>query len=169
MQVSSDFESAIMRKYPEGVAVAIVKDAQGKFNPITLCWIMRTSFEPPMLAVALAVTRYSLPAIRQAREFVVSLPTAEMSQHALFFGSVSGRDVDKLAQSGVRTEPAGSIDCVLLADAVANFECKLEGELATGDHVILVGRVVASHRNQNPEVRGLYALGEYRFGGVSPA
>jgi flavin reductase (DIM6/NTAB) family NADH-FMN oxidoreductase RutF len=34
---------------------------------------------------------------------------------------------------------------VILDDASANFECVLEGELITGDHVIFAGRVVASH------------------------
>ena len=37
---------------------------------------------------------------------------------------------------------------LFLADAVANFECKLESELETGDHFLLVGRVVASHVNE---------------------
>ena len=168
MQVTSDFETAIARKYPEGVAIAIAKDSQGKHNPITLCWVMRTSFEPPMLGMSLALARHSLAAVRQAREFVVSFPSTEMAQDALFFGSVSGREVDKLAQSQVQTEPATVIDSVLLADAVANFECMLEAELQTGDHAIIIGRVVASHRHRDPGVRGLYALGEYRFGGVVP-
>jgi flavin reductase (DIM6/NTAB) family NADH-FMN oxidoreductase RutF len=166
MQVPTDFESAIVRKYPEGIAIAITRDAQGKHNPITLCWVMRTSFDPPMLAMSVALTRHSLGAVRQAREFVVSLPSKDMVKDAVFFGSVSGRDLDKLAQSGVKTQPATVIDSVLLTDAVANFECKLEAELQTGDHVIFVGRVVASHRNEDPGVRGLYALGDYQFGGV---
>jgi len=168
MQTATDFETAILRKYPECVAIVLARDERGKHNPITVSWLTRTSFEPPMMAVSIALTRYSLAAIRHSREFVVSLAAVAMSPEAVYFGSVSGRDVDKLAEGRVQTEPATRINALLLSDAVANFECVLEGELQTGDHVLLVGRVVASHMNADPGVRGLYALGNYRFGGVVP-
>ena len=67
-------------------------------------------------------------------------------------------------------QPASVIDCVLLADAVANFECKLESELETGDHVLFVGRIVCSHVNQDSSLRRLYTIGEdYQMDGVVPA
>ena len=49
-----------------------------------------------------------------------------MADATLFFGSKSGRDIDKFAGFDCKTEPAKVIDSVLLADAVANFECTLE-------------------------------------------
>ena len=77
-------------------------------------------------------------------------------------------DLNKLAEYGTKTQPATVTDGVLLADAVANFECTLESELETGDHVILVGRVVASHIHETGETRRLYTLGEdYQLGGIS--
>jgi len=168
MQIATDFESAIQRKYPEGVAIAIARDAQGRYNPITLCWVMRTSLAPPMLAISIGLTRHSLSAVRHAREFVVAIASTSMRADALFHGSKSGRDLDKLKACGTQTQPARVIDGVLLADAVANFECRLVGELQTGDHVIFAGQVVAAHMNQDPTVRGLYALGNEQLGGVLP-
>ncbi len=166
MQVTTDFTTAIARKYPEGVAIAIARDDQGRHNPITLCWLTRCSFEPPMLALSVGQQRHTLAALRRAGEFVVCLPSVAMEQDALFFGSVSGRDIDKLAQSQTATQPAREINSVLLSDAVANFECKLEREVPTGDHVLIIGRVVAAHINSDPTARPLYALGNYELGGV---
>lgn len=170
MQVQTPYEEAIRRKYPEQVVIAVVKDAKGKHNPITLGWTMVTSHEPPMMAISVGRTRYSLEAIRQAREFVIAFPSSGMSRDALFHGTNSGRDMDKLAECGTKTQPATSIDCVLLTDAVANFECKLESELETGDHILFVGGVVASHVNRSSEVRRLYTVGEdFQMGGVVAA
>jgi len=116
------------------------------------------------------LSRYSLEAIRSARQFVVSFPSVGMRDDALFHGTHSGRDMDKLAECGTRTEPATKIDCVLLSDAVANFECELEAELLTGDHVIFAGRVVAAHVNTDPSVRRLCIVGPgHKMGGVEPA
>ena len=58
-----------------------------------------------------------------------------MADAALFFGSKSGRDIDKFAEFDCKTEPTKDIDSVLLADAVANFECTLESQVPAGDHI----------------------------------
>ncbi|MFQ5805180.1 MAG: flavin reductase family protein [Phycisphaerae bacterium] len=168
MQLATTYEQAVSRRYPEQVAIAVAKDARGKHNPITLGWTMLVSHEPPMMAIAVGKTRYSLQAIRQAREFVLSFPSAKMVEDARFHGTQSGRDVDKLARCGTKTQPATQIDSVLLSDAVASFECKLESELESGDHIVFVGRVVASHMHEDTSVRRLYSLGNEQLGGVNP-
>jgi len=167
MQVLTTHTEAIGRKYPESVVIAIAKDREGKYNPITLGWSMITSGQPPMMAISVGLGRHSLEAIRSAKEFVISFPSAEMAEDALFFGTRSGRDTDKLAARNAPTQPASEVDCVILSDAVANFECKLASELVTGDHVIFVGRIVASHVNQNDKVQRLYTLGKgYKLGAI---
>ena len=87
MQIKVSFDEAKNRKYPEQVAIVIARDDAGKYNPITLCWIMYTSFKPPMLAVSIGKTRYSLELIRRAGEFVVSYPSVAMADTALYFGT----------------------------------------------------------------------------------
>jgi flavin reductase (DIM6/NTAB) family NADH-FMN oxidoreductase RutF len=45
----------------------------------------------------------------------------------------------------------------------------VESEVETGDHILFVGRVIASHVNEREDVRRLYTLGEgYAMGGVVP-
>lgn len=168
MQTPTTYDEAIKRKYPEQVAIAIAKDPQGKYNPITLGWTMLTSHEPPMMAISIGRTRYSLDVIRHAREFVIAFPSAAMASQALQYGTKSGRDMDKLAAAGAKTQPAAAIDGVLLSEAVANFECRVVSEMETGDHVLFVGQVVASHTNDDPSVRRLYSLGDDRLGAVVP-
>ena len=73
------YDQAIARRYPEQVVIAIAKDRKGKYNPITLGWTMLASHEPPMMAIAVGKTRYSLQAIRHCREFVVSMASSTCS------------------------------------------------------------------------------------------
>ena len=167
MQISTTYPKASTRKFPEILAIALAKDSEGKCNPITLGWVMSTSGQPPMLAISIALTRHSLDAIREAKAFVVALPSIGMAKEVDFFGTKSGRDMDKLVALGTPTQPATEIDCVLLSDAVANYECVLEGELLTGDHVIFVGRVVAAHINQDAQISRIYNLGGGEYGAVT--
>lgn len=158
MQKQVDYSEAIKTKYPEQVVIAIAKNKNGKANPITLGWTMIVSGEPPMMAVAVAKTHYSIETIRHSRCFTIAFPSSDMADAALFFGSKSGRDADKFGEYECNTERAKAIDSVLLTDAVANFECTLESETDAGDHIIYVGKVVASHVNIEPKKR-LYTVG----------
>jgi len=158
MQKHVTYEQAIKTKYPEQVVIAIAKDKHGKANPVTLGWTTIVSGEPPMMAIAVYKGHYSVKTIRQSKCFTIAFPSSEMADAALFFGSKSGRDTDKFAEFDCRVEPAKVIDSVLLSDSVANFECKLEWQKAAGDHIIFVGRVVASQVNTKRKKR-LYTVG----------
>ena len=168
MQVATTYDVAISRKYPEQVDILIVKDASGKYNPITLGWTMLTSHEPPMMAIAIGKTRYTLEAIRASKAFVIAMLSSTMAEEAMFHGTHSGKDMDKIEKFGTATQPATKIDCRVLSDAVANFECRLVSEHETGDHIIFVGEVIASHVNEDKSVRRLYSLGNEKLGGVHP-
>jgi len=167
MQVQTEYEQAIKTKYPEQVVIAIARDEHGKANPVTLGWTMIASGNPPMMAIAVADKHYSIRCIRRSKCFTLVFPSAEMADAALFFGSHSGRDIDKLASFRCDTQPAEEIDSVLLADAVANFECTLQSETHAGDHIIFVGKVVASHVNTEPQKRLYTTAPGLKLGPVS--
>jgi flavin reductase (DIM6/NTAB) family NADH-FMN oxidoreductase RutF len=110
-----------------------------------------------MMAIAVAKTHYSVEAITHSECFTIAFPSSEMTEAALFFGSKSGRNIDKFAEFDCVTAPAQEIDSLLLADAVANFECTLESQIPAGDHFIYVGKIVCSHINAEPKKR-LYTV-----------
>ena len=158
MQKQAEFQEAIKTKYPEQVVIAIARDEAGRANPIALGWTMIVSGRPAMMAIAVARTHYSIGCLRHSKCFIIAFPSSQMADATLFFGSKSGRDIDKFAEFDCKTEPAEAVDSVLLSEAVANFECTLESETEAGDHIIFVGKVVCSHVNTEPK-RRLYTVG----------
>jgi flavin reductase (DIM6/NTAB) family NADH-FMN oxidoreductase RutF len=166
MQKQAAFAEAKALKYPEQIAIAIARNGRDKYNPITLGWAMQTSHEPPMWAISVGRTRYSCEVIRQAREFVLALPSERQENETMLFGTQSGRNVDKLCESGTRTRPAARIDGVLLEDAVANFECRVVGELDSGDHVLFLGEVLASYVHETPLNRLYTVAPGHQLGGL---
>ena len=157
MQKQVEYSDAVKTKYPEQVVIAIAKDRQGKANPVTLGWTMIASGDPPMMAIAVAKKHYSIEAITHSECFTVAFPSSDMADAALFFGSKSGREIDKFAEFECETQPAKEIDSVLLTDAVANFECMLESQVPAGDHIVFIGTIVCSHMNTEPKKR-LYTV-----------
>lgn len=167
MQKQVEYSEAIRTKYPEQVVIAIARDKDGKANPVTLGWTMIVSGSPPMMAIAVAKKHYSIEAITHSKCFTIAFPSAEMADAALFFGSRSGRKVDKFAEFDCATESAREIDSVLLTDAVANFECTLESQTPAGDHMVFIGKIVCSHISTEPKKR-LYTVGPgHKLGAAS--
>jgi flavin reductase (DIM6/NTAB) family NADH-FMN oxidoreductase RutF len=111
-----------------------------------------------MMAIALAHKRYTAGAIRHSKCFTIAYPSKEMIYEVMLFGTNSGRDMDKLEAASSSYCPAEKIDSVLLEEATANFECVLENEIVTGDHIVFIGKVVGSHINTEPADR-LYIIG----------
>ncbi len=166
MQIEAPYNEVIPCKFPEQIVIGIAGVPGGTCNPITLGWTMSTSHEPPMLAVSIGLPRYSRELFEQAEHFVIAMPSEQQADETMFFGTKSGRDVDKFAEAGTALSPASKIDCVLMDQAVANFECRKVGQMTTGDHVIFVGEVIASHQHPDRPCR-LYTLDkDFLLGGL---
>lgn len=166
MQRQVEIEEAMTRSLPLPLAIAIVKDPSGKYNPISVAWAMNASKEPPMLAISIGRTRYSFEGFEATRYFTVAYPSSTMSGDTVFFGTHSGREMDKLSYYGTAIEPAIRIDGVLLRDAVVNFECEIAGKMDSGDHRIYIGKILLAHVHEDPDVRRLYAIEPDRLGGI---
>ena len=164
MQECVPYRKAIGLKYPEHIVLAVTLAPGDRVNVITLGWSMITSHQPPMMAVSIGNTRYSHELLSGSDEFVLAFPGRNMAREALYCGTHSGRNVDKIAETGLKLVSGNKIGVPLLKQAVANFEMKLVGRLTTGDHTIFVGEVVESHRHVDPPER-LYTLGpDYELG-----
>ncbi|MBN2461117.1 MAG: flavin reductase family protein [Candidatus Cloacimonetes bacterium] len=137
-----EFASAIKGiKNPARVVMAIVQDETGKVNPITLEWFMRTSIAPPMFAISVGHSRYSHDCLQSFRYFNLCYPSREMAAAVLHCGTASGRDSDKLKDSGLSWFKGRLAGLPIIREAAANFECKLISQIRSGDHTIFTGEV----------------------------
>jgi flavin reductase (DIM6/NTAB) family NADH-FMN oxidoreductase RutF len=166
MQKQVEYSEAVKTKYPEQVVIVIAKDNSGRANPVTLGWTMFASGNPPMISIAVAKKHYSVETITHSRCFTLCYPSFEMAEAALFYGSKSGRIIDKFAELPCATAPAEKINSVILTDAVANFECTLESQADAGDHIIFIAKVVCSHINTEPKKRLYTTAPGHKLGAV---
>jgi len=117
---------------------------KGKANVMPVAYVMPLSIRPPLIAVAISPERYSYDVVHKSEEFAINLPTRRLLHHVQFLGSVSGADIDKLELTKLPSRRARRVNTVLLEGCVGWIECGLEEEYEIGDHVLLVGRVVAA-------------------------
>ena len=159
MQKSSSITEAWSRKYPEQVVLAITKSKDGRINLMAIGWVCLASDEPPMFLLGIDDQAYTLELIRENREFVIAYPGKSMLKETLYCGTTHGHNIDKGKISGLKFEPASTVDVPILSDAVANFECKLVTEYRPGNCPLVVGEVVASTVNADDSILRLINTG----------
>jgi flavin reductase (DIM6/NTAB) family NADH-FMN oxidoreductase RutF len=128
---------AAFRRLTLGVYVVGVA-GDGRADAFTAAWVMQASFDPLLLALSINREHASYPLLHAGGSFVVNVLSQEQLGLARAFGIESGRDRDKLA--GVRWKP-GRGGAPILAEALAYFDCRLEGSMPAGDHDLVLGRV----------------------------
>jgi flavin reductase (DIM6/NTAB) family NADH-FMN oxidoreductase RutF len=129
---------ALFRRLTLGVYVVGVASA-GERDGFTAAWVMQVSFEPMLLALSINPANASYPLLQGGGGFVVNVLKRGQLELARRFGTRSGRDVDKLV--GLRWRP-GHNGAPILEDALAYLDCALAGNMRSGDHELVLGRVV---------------------------
>lgn len=133
--------------HPLIIVTAGDPDKPERRGGMTAAWATRVSWDPPLIAVAFAPTRYTLHLIKEFGEFVVNVVGPSLKDAAFgVFGTRSGRDIDKFAATGVKVVKARSVKAPVLVDATVALECKVEKMVEAGDHVVVIARVVDAHK-----------------------
>lgn len=144
----------------------------GRPNAIAIAWLTPVSGNPPLVAFAISPQRYSYELLRENPAFVVNVMAYSQAVEVLFCGCCSGRDVDKFATARLTPVAAQAVNVPAIGEALAHVECEVEAEYPAGDHVIVVGRVVAASAEEGVMVGGwrdivaappLFHLGGRRF------
>ena len=145
-----DLAAVWRRVRPEVLAWAVAEHA-GQRSICPVGWTMRTSLAPPMMAVSVAPTRFTHGLIEGSGGFVLAYPGRDLAQATAYCGTHSGRDVDKFARAAVTAVPGRRGPAPLVAECVANLECRVVDRITTGDHAIFVGEVLAAWGSEQPE------------------
>jgi flavin reductase (DIM6/NTAB) family NADH-FMN oxidoreductase RutF len=132
-EMAALFHQLTLGVYIVGVAHAGQRDA------FTAAWLMQASFDPLLLAVSVNPANASYPLLRAGGGFAVSVLQKGQLELARHFGTRSARDQDKLA--GISWRP-GRNGAPILEDALAYFDCELSGSMRSGDHELVLGRVI---------------------------
>ncbi|AJE47845.1 flavin reductase family protein [Celeribacter indicus] len=130
-------------------------------NIMTITWTMVRGFDASF-ALTTGSWNHSWRALADSGECVLAIPTADMIDTAVGIGTCSGADTDKFARFGLTPLPARHVGAPLIAECLANIECRVEEIVARLDLVLLRG--VAAYIDTGPRDRRLlHAVGDGTF------
>jgi flavin reductase len=148
-----------MGSFPTGVTVVTVACDDGDMHGMTVNSFSSVSLDPMLVLVCLNETSRGVGLIERAEAFVVNVLSAGQQDVSRWFAN-RHRPAGSAMFDGVPFEP-GVTGCPVLAGATASFDCRLRQSHRAGDHLIVLGEVVAlMHRPQLEPL--IFHAGTYR-------
>jgi len=160
---SRDFRSAL-GMFATGVTVVTAMSTDGKPYGVTCNSFASVSLNPPLVLWSLGMFSQGLPIFQNASHFTINVLAASQAELASQFAKSVG---DKFA--GVVWAP-GLGNAPVLADVVANFQCRAANRYYGGDHVIFLGAVEAyAYSRREPLLFARGSFGQFLADDVNKA
>lgn len=144
-----------------GPVVLIATNHGGRNNVMTISWTMVLDFTP-VFAITTGEWNYSFAGLRKTKECVIAIPTVDLLDRVVGIGTCSGADTDKFAKFQLTPLPGNIVKAPLIAECLANIECKVVDFVRKHNIIILEG--VAAHIDSaRKEKRMIHAVGDGTF------
>lgn len=143
-KVSVEGAAGFSHHYPK-VATIFTANAKGKENAMAVAWHSSISANPPLYGVSIAPSRFTYELLLEAGEFGINFMPIDKAELVAAVGGSSGRVMDKFAKFGLAKETPIKTSVPILKDAYASYECRLVDHKTYGDHVWVVGEILATH------------------------
>lgn len=144
---------------PNPVSVVCTSKPDGSTNLATVSWWTYLSFNPNMIAFAMAAPSYSGEMIRSTQKVILTIPGAEIADEVMGCGSTTGRNTDKAEKFSIKLmDVEGSAIKIPVHSRVA-IQCNLKEFREVGDHYLYICNVEQVYGNE--EEQALFAWNGY--------
>lgn len=127
-----------MRRVPGAVAIIATGIGDDRTGLVATAWNSLCA-DPPMLLACINRKASAYPLVQRSRAFSVNLLATSHSETVAIFSAQRGLEGSaRFVDSDWITGPMGQ---PMLRQAIASFECTLEGTHDYGTHTILIGQV----------------------------
>ncbi len=129
----------------------VLLSVAGKDRPniITLSWVANVCSRPPSIVAGIRPERHSYQMVKEAKEFVLNIPSTDQFEGTEFAGTKSGRNYDKFTECGFTPEPASKINAPMIKECPINIECKTTQVIPLGAHHLFIAEIVAVHIDES--------------------
>lgn len=144
-----------------GPVVLVTTHDGARSNIMTISWTMVVDFSP-RFAITTGSWNHSFRALEKTRECVIAIPGVDLLDKVVGIGTCSGVDTDKFARFRLTPLPAKEVGAPLIAECLANIECRVVDIVS--EHGIVVLEGVAAHVDtKRRERRTVHAVGDGTF------
>ena len=136
---------------PNPVTIVCTLKPDGGTNLATVSWWTYLSFNPNMIAYAMAKTSYSGEMVRNNKRVILTIPGAEIADAVMGCGSTTGRDTDKITKFAIEMQDITGSEIQNPLHSRVAIQCSLKEFIETGDHYLYICNVEEVYGNEQEE------------------
>lgn len=144
---------------PNPVSVVCTEKPDGSTNLATVSWWTYLSFNPGMIAYAMAKTSYSGEMVRNNKKVILTIPGTEIAEAVMGCGSTTGRNTDKVKQFGIKLVSVPNSSIQIPIHSRVAIQCHLKEYHEVGDHYLYICDVEQVYGDEGEEA--LFAWNGY--------
>lgn len=126
---------------PNPVTIVCTQKPDGGTNFATVSWWTYLSYNPNMVAYAMAKTSYSGERVRENKKVVITIPSDKIIDAVLGCGTTTGRTTDKAEKFNIALQSLSETDIQIPAHSCLAIVCTLKEFIETGDHYLYICNV----------------------------
>ncbi len=128
---------------PMPVVLISTADKEGNRNIAPYANVMPILRPLDLIAIASWLRRDTLDNIRDTKEFVINVPSADIVDEVMVCSRNYPADVDEFAEANLRVKASQKVTAPSIDGCIAWMECTLDKEvIADGKYSIIIGKVV---------------------------
>ncbi|MDE6424582.1 MAG: flavin reductase family protein [Ruminococcus sp.] len=132
---------ASKRTSPNPVTLVCTQKPDGNTNLATVSWWTYLSYNPNMIAYAMAKTSYSGERVRETGKVILTIPSEEIADEVMKCGMSTGRNTDKVTEYGIALQDIPESDIKIPVHSTVAIKCSLKEFIETGDHYLYICNV----------------------------
>ena len=129
---------------PRLVLLVTTLNSRGSINAAPVSFASPISFSPPIVLISLAPVRHTYKNILETKEFVINIMGKEYLDQVLRCAIPYQEGINKLQQAGLKSYSSRIVKPLRVKEAKAWIECKFVEERRFGDHMAVLGEVLAA-------------------------
>ncbi|MBW0088444.1 flavin reductase family protein [Pseudonocardia sp. KRD-184] len=145
----------VLGSFCSGITI-LTASVDGEPVGMTCQSFFSVSLDPPLVSFCVSRSSTTYPVLREADGFVVNVLGTDQE---LLSSHFAARGADRW--TGVDWSPSSITGSPVLADSLAVLDCAVDAEIAAGDHILVVARVLGM-RARDDAGPLLYYRGAYR-------
>lgn len=133
---------------PNPVTLVGTEKPDGGTNLAMVSWWTYLSFNPSMIAYAMAKTSYSGEMVRANGRVILTIPGEKIAEVVVGCGSTTGRKTDKISEFRVEMQKLPNSNIEIPLHSRVAIQCKLKEFVEVGDHYLYICNVEEVYGNE---------------------
>jgi len=142
LEILERLEKIVYVTQPSPVVLVSTVDCDGVNNVAPFASFMCCSSRPSMVAVAISPKTDTYQNIKETKEFIVGIPKEDMLDKLYKAGEKLNKDISEFDFADLTPYDSKVLSCKRIEECIVNIDCVFEKEIETGNHFIVIGKVV---------------------------